>query len=349
MPRFFQHLEPGDNLGKITKLKYIDDISDDDMILYYFEDGTFCNSEFIAGVEDEGDPIMDKKVMVELAGPQYTWQFIKKEVIPEVTKVVQNDGDGQFYEAVGPDVHLNKANGGMTRSIEEVRQNSIRTDVKRPKKPAKFRQEPDDPYLLSEHPDLENAKSAPDTSASTGLIPGVIKKKTKMKPVEDYDFDAEPVQEEAPVVQPKKTAQPNKKVLNMDIPKMNVETITVSDGDWSVTISKEEFKKRLMVSSDEIERIKKEVVGKSPFDERISKEDVLIKNMIDKSKKKSATIRLNVSMELPPKEIYNTIRDVYEEGMADEFVKSVTARISMDNLLESLSSGMKKFYEGSDK
>ena len=78
-------------------------------------------------------------------------------------------------------------------------------------------------------------------------------------------------------------------------------------------------------------------------------EDVLIKNMIDKSKKKSATIRLNVSMELPPKEIYNTIRDVYEEGMADEFVKSVTARISMDNLLESLSTGMKKFYEGSDK
>ena len=27
MPRFFQHIEPGDNLGKITKLKYIDDIS----------------------------------------------------------------------------------------------------------------------------------------------------------------------------------------------------------------------------------------------------------------------------------------------------------------------------------
>jgi hypothetical protein len=32
--------------------------------------------------------------------------------------------------------------------------------------------------------------------------------------------------------------------------------------------------------------------------------------------------------------------------MADQFVKSVTARISMDKLLESLAEGMKKFYEG---
>ena len=345
MPRFFQHIEPGDNLGKITKLKYIDDISDDDMILYFFEDGTFCNAEFIAGVMDDGDPIVDKKVMVELAGPQYSWQFIKKEVIPEVSKMVQNDGDGQIYEAVGPDVHLDNAVGGSTRTIEEIRQKSIKTDVVRPKKPFKFKQEPDDPYLLSEHPELENVKSAQDTSSANSLIPGVIKKKAKKKPVEDYDFDRdEIVTEEKP-----KPVENRKKSLNMDIPKLNVDSITVSDGDWSVTMTKDEFKKRLMVSSEEIEKIKSEVVVKTPFDERLSNEDVLIKNMIDKSKKKSATIRLNVSMELPPKEIYNTIRDVYEEGMADEFVKSVTARISMDNLLESLSSGMKKFYEGADK
>ena len=55
---------------------------------------------------------------------------------------------------------------------------------------------------------------------------------------------------------------------------------------------------------------------------------------------------LAVSIPLPPKEVYGTIKDVYEEGMADQFVKSVTARISMDKLLESLADGMKKFYEG---
>jgi hypothetical protein len=68
--------------------------------------------------------------------------------------------------------------------------------------------------------------------------------------------------------------------------------------------------------------------------------------MIDKSKKKPAKIMLAVSIPLPPKEVYGTIKDVYEDGMADEFVKSVTARISMDKLLESLAEGMKKFYEG---
>lgn len=57
MARFFQHLEPGDNIGKITRLKYIDDISDDELILYYFEDGSKCSSEFISFVDDDFDPM----------------------------------------------------------------------------------------------------------------------------------------------------------------------------------------------------------------------------------------------------------------------------------------------------
>lgn len=58
MPRFFQHIErPKEdainkkmksNFGQVTELKYIDDISDPDMIMYYFKDGSCCNREFIA-------------------------------------------------------------------------------------------------------------------------------------------------------------------------------------------------------------------------------------------------------------------------------------------------------------
>ena len=47
MAKFFQHLEPGDRLGKVTKLKYVDDISDDDEVFYYFDDGTQYNEDFI--------------------------------------------------------------------------------------------------------------------------------------------------------------------------------------------------------------------------------------------------------------------------------------------------------------
>ena len=78
--RFYQHILPGDNLGKVTRLKYIDDISDDELILYYFEDGSKCSSEFIADVEEE-NPIQAKKVMVTLAGSNYPWVFERKEVV----------------------------------------------------------------------------------------------------------------------------------------------------------------------------------------------------------------------------------------------------------------------------
>lgn len=355
--RFFQHLEPGDNLGKITKLKYIDDISDDEMILYYFEDGTKCSSEFVAGVDDEGDPIENRMVMVELAGPQYPWKFTKKEVIAEVSKMVKDDGTGEIYEAVGPDVHLNRANGGNNRSIEEIRQNSIKTEVHRPKRPSKYIAIPDDEYLLSEHPDLENMPVKADTS--TSVLPSIFRPKKK-RPVElsaDYDFDDESVEDKLPEV--KKSIDDKKKALalssdkmdlNMVLGKMAVGKINVSDGDWKVSLDKDEFRKRLSLSSDDAEKLrKKSEKGCSPFDACLENEDILVKNMIDKSKKKAAKIKLAIQIELPPKEIYSTIKDVYEDGMADEFIKSVTARISMDKLLESLSAGMKEFYEGSTK
>ena len=50
MAKFYQHMQPGETLGKITKLKYIDDISDDELIIYVFADNSKCSEAYIAEI-----------------------------------------------------------------------------------------------------------------------------------------------------------------------------------------------------------------------------------------------------------------------------------------------------------
>jgi hypothetical protein len=55
---------------------------------------------------------------------------------------------------------------------------------------------------------------------------------------------------------------------------------------------------------------------------------------------------MSLSLDIPPQEVYDTIKMVYEEGMADQFVKSLTARyLSQDNMLSAISSGLSAYYE----
>ena len=67
--------------------------------------------------------------------------------------------------------------------------------------------------------------------------------------------------------------------------------------------------------------------------------------MIDKSKKKACKITMGITLELPPKEVYDTIKSVYEEGMTEQFVQSLTARIPQDSLLKSLANGLSSYYD----
>ena len=67
--------------------------------------------------------------------------------------------------------------------------------------------------------------------------------------------------------------------------------------------------------------------------------------MIEKSKREICTIGLDIEMTLPPKEVYNTIKSVYPEGMAQEFVNSLSVRTSEEQLKEALSAGLTAFYE----
>lgn len=353
MARFFQHVEPGELQGKVTRLKYIDDISDDEFILFYFEDGTKCNKDYIGSVNETEDSIK-KFVMVELTGPTNQWQFMKKEVHADVSKMMRDDATGQVYEGVGPDVKLGGGAGSQSRTIESVAKDGIRIEITAPRRNDRYVVDPDDNYCLSLRPELETSETS---SVASPITKPVVVPKPKKTIVEVDDSSAEydieitgQTLEAKPVITNPVHEVPNvgsyivKKStvsdLNVDLDNIqNDETIGnicfIVDGE-EVSFSVSELKN--LLTNKNVKPVVKETTQRS--------ESALITNMIDKSKKKACTIAMNLTLNLPPKEVYDTIKTVYEDGMADEFVESVTFRIPYENLIESLSNGLSAYYNG---
>ena len=101
MPRFFQHINPDSpEFEKVTTLNYIDD-SDPDITLYVFHDGTKCNKELIAPINDPNAFRM-KKIMAELSDDINKWHFHKIEIKRNVQSAVS--ADGTTY--AGPDAYM---------------------------------------------------------------------------------------------------------------------------------------------------------------------------------------------------------------------------------------------------
>ena len=333
MPRFFQHIQKGENnLGKVTRLKYIDDISDPDMVLYYFEDGSYCNSEFICQF-DEQNPMQSQKAMIEIPSPTSTWKFKKRERLIDLNveegKNKAIGQDGVIYEAPS----FAELTGMKESSKDEY-------DVERSARiPKNFKPEEDELYMLSKHPELEQTATTPiaDTSVSTAATSSkptmVIKKRTP-------EATAQPA---APVEQ--KAASSS--TLSCSFRKGNTYSIVTEDG--AVSLTYDEIVEKLLLNN-EVEALKKKIkeLESRPATNVSSKylenEDVLIKNMIDKSKRKTCQITMKVKLELPPKELYDTIKLVYDDTLAEQFVSSMTARIPQEDLLASLNRGLVNYY-----
>lgn len=355
--RFYQHILPGDDLGKVTRLKYIDDISDDELILYYFEDGSKCSSEFIADVEEE-NPIQAKKVMVTLAGSNYPWVFERKEVVDEKSPIMKAD-DGIMYEAPTPGTHL----GGMgqNRTVEKFVQEGIRTEVRPPRRPAKYTLPPLEDFYLSLHPELEYGgkvvESTPENKKTQQKPNMNALKKSNTVIEEDYtidDFDAALSESEEQKKHISKKESVKETVEETVVPVHTAivqntiqSTNAVIDIDSLMKCNKVTFK----INGKSLDMTPAELVShftdksSSKIESCIANEDVLIKNMIDKSKKKACKITMGITLELPPKEVYDTIKSVYEEGMTEQFVQSLTARIPQDSLLKSLANGLSSYYD----
>ena len=364
MPRFFQHIErPKEdalkkmksNFGEVTRLKYIDDISDPDMIMYYFEDGTYCNRDYIAQW-DEQNPLTSGKAMIEIVNPTSIWKFKERRVKFDIEDKVATGPDGQIYHGAMPE-NITTDELGRPIKTDHGKPGQVFWDVERaPYRPEKYEVN-DDAFMLSIHPDLESGAIADESAGATAIVknkkPATITGKKK-QPVEisepeeenftlddDFDFNG------AVSLPPNKA----KKALSesMSIPS-NIKNLLISLPDgYDVNMSIEEIlnaQKEITHLKEENEKLKNSPVVSNPGARYMEGEDVLIKNMIEKSKTKSCKISLKISMELPPKELYDTIKLAYPEGMTEQFVSSLTARISLDKLLDSLNGGLARYYEG---
>lgn len=337
MAKFYQHFNTTNEktLGKVVKLKYIDDISDDDLNLYHFDDGTYCSEDCIGDVEVE-DPITKKCFMVEVLDPGRKWDIQRQIFEPEIPEPTVG-ADGNVYEPV--EYNVNVKTGESIRSA-----GSVLIQAFAPQLPRRWQVEDADNYKLSLHPELENVdKPAPAYSNSPQQpIQQNLKEAFNKPQIEQQPQYQQPAQ---PVIhnqcQPTVTQHVNTldMVIDFNTISPNVKSFKILKDDQIITLDKEEVAERLLNDNS---HAKPALSGQNIIDT----ENVLIKSMIDMSKKKICKISLNVQLELPPKEVYETISKAYDNVYAHEFVKSLTARIPQDSLLESLAIGLEKYYAG---
>ena len=358
MAKFYQHMQPGETLGNITRLKYIDDISDDELILYVFEDKSKCSEEYIAEVNSQ-EAFNGQFVMTELSDPLNAWKFNVKEVDLTITKKVIGQ-DGQEYELPEPGVGINGEHMslGITEDgtpITKTNNNLAgkRTDATPPRVVKNFKVEPKENYLLSLHPELLNPKLKDNKqsllSHSINKPQTIVEKDNTYNNVKTIDTPvnntgnnykaninlnsniSSPISTE--VIETVKhtsiTININDIMKNPEFNKVNI----ISD-DNVIELSVEDFINRILNKDKQV----------SVYVDPDFKEDILIKNMIDKSKKTECTIGMDITLELPPKEVYKTIHDVYPEGMAENFVVSLARRMNDQTLKEALAQGLTEYY-----
>lgn len=368
MAKFYQHMQPGETLGKITKLKYIDDISDDELILYVFEDNTKCDESYIAEVNNM-NAFNGRYMMAELSGPTNKWSFQTVEFNLNETKTVTAD-NGQVYEVPQPGIGVNGEH--MSLSLTEDGKSSSRpmsnagkrTDATPPIAVKNINVESKENYLLSLHPELLDPSLKQNTNISESTD-NLILSKTVKKPeikVDSPDI-VETVIKAVPNLQVGQFS--NKKInttkspistavietvrhasitINLDdiLSNSEYDSINVVSNGETVTLSTEQFAQRLR--NEVIEQVSEDKKI-SPYEDPDYKEDILITNMIDKSKKKVYNIGVDIELELPPKEVYKTIKDVYPEGMSEHFVTSISRRMDNNTLKEALAKGLTDYYE----
>lgn len=355
MATYFQHLEPGDNLGKITKLKYIDDISDD-FIFYHFEDGTTCNKDFIAEPGNI-EAFNGKFVMAELYSPTAVWTFDQKTISIDEKKTWTNPETGQTFEIAPPGVQKNGQYGGAFGDIKaSAKDGQTRISATAPVFHGNTNRREDlSSYMLSVNPNAETAGEIKPVVAPVSTPVENKEEESKTEPgiivPEHQGYLA--LRSDVPTTDASYVLTTSDTYVNtinlQDLNNIVIDPDRFDDAsNIQVVIDDEVYK----FNKDEFKKLftKEEFVEETPdsikfIQEYLDKEDVLITNMIEKSKKVSSDIGMDITVTLPPKEVYNTIKNVYSEEMSENFIKSLAYRIPVKCLIDAIASGLGVYYD----
>ena len=360
MAKFYQYMQPGETLGKITRLKYIDDISDDELIIYMFEDNSKCSEDYIAEINSM-DAFNGKYVMVELTDPLNAWKFNTKEFDLNKTKTAIGE-DGVEYEIPAPGIGTNGerisvglSNDGTPLTSGNNLLSGKRTDATPPRIVKNKVVEPKENYLLSLHPELLNNdtnKLSNTVNKPINSVKNIIEteQNTEQQKINDINLNNKNT-----VLKTSKNPITTKIVetvkhasitINLDdIKNSEYDNIHVILNNKQEDLSVDEFINKL-TKTEEV--VSKEEISKPIVIDSYEDEDILIKNMIDRSKKRECTIGVDINLELPPKEVYKTIKNVYPDGMAENFVISIARRMDINTLKTALAMGLTAYYENNE-
>lgn len=352
-------MQAGETLGKVTKLKYIDDISDDELTIYVFEDNTKCDEAYIAEMNCM-EAFNGRYVMTELTEPTNKWTFTTKEFNLEEARTVVG-ADGQTYELPNAGIGLNGEHVSLTFSEDGTPMSrpsataGKRTDATPPRVYKVKNVEPKENYLLSLHPELINSKAKMNNmnNMNNDIMSHTVNINKQTQPPVNTQHEHVIKQNNVQIANPIstnviETVKHASITINLDdiANCMEYDNITIIHNGNKQNINVQDFILRL---TSEIptapNNIEEQIVN--PYSDPEYKEDILITNMIDKSKKKVYTIGVDVELELPPKEVYMTIKNVYPDGMAQHFVTSISRRMNNDMLKEALATGLTAYYESS--
>ena len=335
MSKLYQHIfvQDEEHFGRVTKLKYIDN-SDPYLTLYVFDDGTKCNVEFIAPLNDS-TAFDGQHIMAEVSSMTNIWKFNKKEIKAERRQTSFDENSSNNFEIPDPYM-MEQIDGGLGRAQEasvNFASSRVRIESQPPKTVEVKNDESLDNYLLIDADG--KTRSFEDIEKITKDKPVTKKQETKTTPKKAVEpTQAEAVEEtKNPLLIPTSQVQVPSYEINLDMLNNGAKISIILNGE------KMEF-----------ETLTKfvEFITKKNNDEFIDvnnkPELALVKNMIDMSKKDEATVSLDITLQLPPKDIYDVIQKAYPTEMSESFVNLLANNISINDLRFAVAAGLSGFY-----
>ncbi len=337
MSKLYQHIHVQDeeHFGHVTKLKYIDN-SDPYLTLYVFEDGTKCNVEFIAPLNDT-TAFDGQHIMAEVPSMTNIWKFNKKEIKAEKRKTSFDETSKQNFEIPDPYM-MGKIDGGLAGTQEasvNMSEARVRIDSMPPKPVVVKNEESIDNYLLIDENGETRSIDEIEKLTKTKQ-PSVKKQEVKTTDKTDTDTTTAVVEENETV---------NSWIVTtnqVQVPSYKIDLDTLNNGAKISIITNGEC--------IEFETLTKfvECLTNKHNDEFIGIENKpelnLVKNMIDMSKKEEATVSLDITLQLPPKDIYDVIQKAYPTEMSESFVNLLANNISINDLRFAVAAGLSSFY-----
>lgn len=327
-PRFFQHLNENDpDFQKVTTLEYID--NSDGMNLYYFKDGSKCNKSFIAPVNSLS---IEGFEFAEVSNPYNIWKLNK--VVPTIDEPQTMVGaDGNVYEVPTYEDYTNS-------HVER----KTRVDViSRPAKIDNYQIPNDNDYSIKAYMEAKKLKD--------GNTPKEVKNE-KSFDFNDTNKVALPETKKESVQNIVSSVKADTLYINLkEIMKNinNVEFIFENGNHYAMTV--EEFVDNALTPKEEkvVEKVvEKEVVVKSSdSDIDLGLDSVqkgLLDNMIDMSNKIEYPIDIELTLNLPPANVYKLIKSVYPSGMDKGFVNILANRMQVKELKTAVADGLLAFY-----